>query len=292
MSTLFRGTGVAIVTPFTTGGDIDFAALGKLIQHLIVGEVDYLVVLGTTGETATLTKEEKKKIYSFVAERAAGKITLVAGIGGNNTREVVQNIEQFDYSGYAGVLSVSPYYNKPNQQGIYLHYKAIAECTDKPVILYNVPGRTGMNMTADTTLRLAHEFSNFVAMKEASGNFDQCMEIIRNKPADFLVISGDDAYTLPFISMGMDGVISVIANAYPRLFAGMVNQALAGEIADARSIHYTLLDVMKLIFADGSPGGIKVILEAMGICGPDVRLPLAPVNEQVKAQLLAAMKKI
>lgn len=292
MSTLFTGTGVAIVTPFTTAGEIDFTALGKLIQHLIAGSVDYLVVLGTTGETATLSKEEKKKIYSYVAEQAAGKITLVAGIGGNNTREVVENIEHFNYTGYTGILSVSPYYNKPNQQGIYLHYKAVAECTDKPVILYNVPGRTGMNMTADTTLRLAHDFTNFVAMKEASGNFDQCMEIIKNKPNAFQVISGDDAYTLPFISMGMDGVISVVANAYPQQFSDMVRKALAGQIADARTMHYALLDIMKLIFADGSPGGIKVILEAMGICGPSVRLPLAPVNEQVKVQLLAAMEKI
>ena len=292
MSTSFTGTGVAIVTPFTPAGEVDFSALENIINHLVAGKVEYLVVLGTTGETATLTKEEKKKIYAFVAEKAAGKVGLVAGIGGNNTSEVVETIEHFDFTGYNGILSVSPYYNKPNQQGIYLHYKAVSECTDKPIILYNVPGRTGANMSADTTLRLAHDFKNFVAMKEASGNFDQCMEIIKNKPKDFLVISGDDAYTLPFISIGMAGVISVVANAYPLKFSDMVRTALAGNITGARAAHYELLDIMKLIFAEGSPGGIKVILEAMSLCENVVRLPLAPVSSSVKTQLLEAMKNV
>jgi len=290
MTAKFTGTGVAVVTPFTSSGEVDFPALEKIIQHLINGKVEYLVVLGTTGESVTLSKDEKKKIYHFFAEKAAGKIPLVAGIGGNNTSEVVETIKHFDFTGYEGILSVSPYYNKPNQQGIYLHYKAVAESTDKPVILYNVPGRTGANMTAETTLRLAHDFKNFVAMKEASGNFDQCMEIIKNKPKDFLVISGDDAYTLPFISIGMQGVISVIANAYPLKFSHMVRTALAGDFINAANDHYDLLEAMKLIFADGSPGGIKVLLEAMNLCGGNVRLPLAPVSDSVKQKLLAAMK--
>jgi len=292
MSALFTGTGVAVVTPFTIAGEIDFTALEKIINHLIAGKVEYLVVLGTTGESVTLTKEEKKKVYSFFAEKAAGRIPLVAGIGGNSTKEVTDAITHFDFTGYAGILSVSPYYNKPNQQGIYLHYKAVSESTDKPIILYNVPGRTGANMLAETTLRLAHDFKNFVAMKEASGNFDQCMDIIKNKPKDFLVISGDDAYTLPFISIGMQGVISVIANAYPLKFSNMVRTALAGDFTNALSDHYVLLDAMKQIFADGSPGGIKVILEALGLCSGGVRLPLAPVSDAVKAKLLASMKGI
>lgn len=292
MSALFTGTGVAVVTPFTSAGEIDFPALEKIINHLIAGKVEYLVVLGTTGESVTLTKEEKTKVYSFFAEKAGGRIPLVAGIGGNSTKEVTDTITHFDFTGYAGILSVSPYYNKPNQQGIYLHYKAVSESTNKPIILYNVPGRTGANMTAETTLRLAHDFKNFVAMKEASGNLNQCMDIIKNKPKDFLVISGDDGYTLPFISIGMQGVISVIANAYPLKFSNMVRTALAGDFSNALSDHYLLLDSMKQIFADGSPGGIKVILEALGLCSGGVRLPLAPVSDAVKAKLLASMKGI
>lgn len=292
MSALFTGTGVAVVTPFTSTGEIDFPALEKIINHLIAGKVEYLVVLGTTGESVTLTKEEKNRVYSFFAEKAGGRIPLVAGIGGNSTKEVTDTITRFDFTGYAGILSVSPYYNKPNQQGIYLHYKAVSECTDKPIILYNVPGRTGANMTAETTLRLAHDFKNFVAMKEASGNFDQCMDIIKNKPKGFLVISGDDGYTLPFISIGMQGVISVIANAYPLKFSNMIRTALAGDFSNALSDPYLLLDSMKQIFADGSPGGIKVILEAMGLCSGSVRLPLAPVSDAVKVKLLASMKGI
>lgn len=292
MAALFTGTGVAVVTPFTPAGEIDFFALEKIINHLVIGNVEYLVVLGTTGESVTLTKEEKEKIYSFFAEKAAGRIPLVAGIGGNNTREVTDSIAHFDFTGYAGILSVSPYYNKPNQQGIYLHYKAVAESTDKPIILYNVPGRTGANIMSETTLRLAHDFKNFVAIKEASGNFDQCMDIIKNKPNDFLVISGDDAYTLPFISIGMQGVISVIANAYPLKFSTMVRMALGGDFNNALFHHYELLDAMKQIFADGSPGGIKVILEVLGLCSGGVRLPLAPASDAVKAKLLAYTKGI
>lgn len=288
----FTGTGVAVVTPFTEAGRVDFTALEKIIQHLVQGRVEYLVVLGTTGETATLDKEEKKEIYRFFAEKAGNRVGLVAGIGGNHTAEVLDTISHFDFNGYDGILSVSPYYNKPNQQGIYLHYKAIAEATDKPIILYNVPGRTGSNMTAETTLRLAHDFKNIVAMKEASGNFDQCMEIVKGKPENFQLISGDDAYTLPFISIGMEGVISVMANACPLLFSDMVRNALHGEWAKASKTHYQLLDLMKLIFADGSPGGIKVLLEAMGLCRNQVRLPLASVSDDVHGRLLQALKKM
>jgi len=281
-----KGSGVALVTPFNYDYTIDFDALGNLVEHCIAGGLNYLVVLGTTGEVPTLTKEEKKEVYEFVAKKVNKRVPLVAGIGGNNTSELIQTLQSFDIEGYDAILSVSPYYNKPNQEGIYLHYMELARFSPLPIIIYNVPGRTGAGITADTTLRLAAANHKFIATKEASGNPEIFMDIFKNKPEQFAVISGDDNLTVPFLAMGMSGVISVIGQAYPQLFSKMVNAGLAGDFNTAREIHYKLYDLMKTIFADGSPGGIKVILEQMGLCKNVVRLPLAPVNEQVKQKLI------
>ncbi len=286
--TQFKGLGVAMVTPFTEGMAVDFAALTKLTEHLISGGVNYLVVLGTTGETATLNHDEKTQVYNKIKEVAAGRVPLVAGIGGNNTMAVIEQIKAFDFKGYDAILSVSPYYNKPNQEGIFQHYKAIAAASPKPVIIYNVPGRTGSNITAQTQLRIA-ELPNIIATKEASGNFSQVMEIIANKPKDLLVLSGDDAFTFPFMALGMEGVISVIGNAYPKEFSKMVSLCLEGKWDEARIIHYQLLALMDTIFEDGSPGGIKVLLREMGICGDKVRLPLANVGKATEEKLIKIM---
>lgn len=287
----FKGTGVAIVTPFNSNEEIDFAGLGKVTEHIINGKCEYIVVLGTTGESVTLTKDEKKQVADTIKRVNNGRVPLVIGIGGSNTREVLDYISHFDFTGFDAVLSVSPYYNKPNQQGIINHYTAIADASPLPIILYNVPGRTGVNMTAATTLKLA-QHKNIIAMKEASGNFEQCMQIIKNKPEGFLVISGDDAITLPLVAAGMDGVISVIANAYPADFSEMVRLALAGNFDAARKLHYKLLDHSITIFADGSPGGIKEILNHLNLCGTAVRPPLANVSAEVKTKLLELAGKI
>jgi 4-hydroxy-tetrahydrodipicolinate synthase len=284
----FTGLGVAMITPFKTDFSVDFEALSNLTNYLIEGGVHFLVVLGTTGETATLTKDEKLAVYNTVKAAAAGRVPLVAGIGGNNTMEVLEHIKAFDFTGWDGILSVSPYYNKPNQEGIYLHYKAIAEAAPRPVIIYNVPGRTGSNMTAATQLRIAN-LPNIVATKEASGNFSQVMDIINNRPADLLVLSGDDALTYPFMALGMEGVISVIGNAYPKEFSSMVNHCLQGNWNEAKALHYKLLALMETIFDDGSPGGIKVILNKMGLCENVVRLPLANVNPTTQSKLISLM---
>ncbi|MFN9112895.1 MAG: 4-hydroxy-tetrahydrodipicolinate synthase [Bacteroidota bacterium] len=287
-----KGSGVALVTPFNYDYTIDFDALGNLVEHCIAGGLNYLVVLGTTGEVPTLTKEEKKEVYEFVAKKVNKRVPLVAGIGGNNTSELIQTLQSFDIEGYDAILSVSPYYNKPNQEGIYLHYMELARFSPLPIIVYNVPGRTGAGISADTTLRLAAANHKFIATKEASGNPEIFMDILINKPEQFAVISGDDNLTVPFLAMGMSGVISVIGQAYPQLFSKMVNAGLAGDFTTAREIHYKLYDLMKTIFADGSPGGIKVILEQMGLCKNVVRLPLAPVNEQVKQKLIQLHKAL
>jgi len=287
-----KGSGVALVTPFNYDYTIDFDALGNLVEHCIAGGLNYLVVLGTTGEVPTLTKEEKKEVYEFVAKKVNKRVPLVAGIGGNNTSELIQTLQSFDIEGYDAILSVSPYYNKPNQEGIYLHYMELARFSPLPIIVYNVPGRTGAGISADTTLRLAAANHKFIATKEASGNPEIFMDILKNKPEQFAVISGDDNLTVPFLAMGMSGVISVIGQAYPQLFSKMVNAGLAGDFTTAREIHYKLYDLMKTIFADGSPGGIKVILEQMGLCKNVVRLPLAPVNEQVKQKLIQLHKAL
>ena len=283
-----KGTGVALITPFNNDGEIDFIALEKLVKHQLSNGTNYLVIMGTTGESPTISSSEKSAIIDCIKNINNNQLPLVLGIGGNNTPDVVENIKKQNLDGFSAILSVSPYYNKPNQRGIEYHYNAIADSSSLPIILYNVPGRTGSNISVETTLKLA-EHPNILGTKEASGNFSQCMDIIKNKPSNFSVISGDDAYTLPFISLGMDGVISVICNAFPKEFSTMVSLALENKIEEARKLHYQLLDVMNLIFADGSPGGIKEILNALNICDTHVRLPLFNVNESVKQQLLKSM---
>ncbi len=281
----FRGTGVAMITPFNAKKEIDYPALEKVINHLINGHVNYLVSLGTTGETATLSKEEKKQVIDFTVKTIAGRVPMVLGIGGNHTAEIISTIEHTNFEGIAAILSVSPYYNKPNQEGIFQHYKAIGEASPLPIILYNVPARTGANMTAETTLRIAHHSDKFIGMKEASCDIIQCMKIIKDKPKDFLVISGDDSYTLPLLGMGMDGVISVAAHVFPDKFSAMVNAGLKNDFDTARKLHYEMLNLMTGIFEDGSPGGIKAMLHAMGICDNEVRLPLAKVNDALYEKL-------
>src|SRR6185312_3394801 len=286
-----NGTGVAIITPFRKDGSIDFKSLEKLIEHLIKGKVEYIVALGTTGESATLSKEEKTAVTGHILDVVEKRIPVVLGIGGNNTAEIIHSIEKTDLSKIAAILSVSPYYNKPSQQGIYEHYKAISGSSPLPIILYNVPGRTSSNITADTTLRIANDFENIVGVKEASGNFSQIMQIIKYRPKDFLVISGDDLVTLPMLASGGDGVISVVANAWPKDFSEMVRQALKGNYTEARRLHYKLTDITDMLFADGSPGGIKASLEIMGICQNNVRLPLVPINKKLYSALQEAIKE-
>lgn len=281
----FRGTGVAIVTPFTKQGSIDWEALKRLINFLSDGKVEYLVIMGTTGENVTIDKEEKQEIFSFVARHNLAGIPLVAGIGGNNTSEVLDGLRKTELSGYSAILSVSPYYNKPNQQGIFHHYKLISEHSPLPVIMYNVPGRTGMNVTAETTIRIANECPNIIATKEASGNFDQIMQIIKHKPSGFEVISGDDAITLPMIALGSIGVISVVANAYPAKFSEMVRLALAENYPAARELHYKFIDIITTLFEEGSPSGVKAYLSEMGICGNYFRMPVYPVSEKLMGKI-------
>jgi 4-hydroxy-tetrahydrodipicolinate synthase len=276
----FKGTGVAIVTPFNKDNTIDYKSLGKLIDFIIKGGVEYIVVLGTTGESVTLSKEEKKSVVTHVIENVNKRVPLVLGLGGNNTQEIVTSLKKTtDFNQIDAILSVSPYYNKPNQRGIYQHYKAIAEVSPIPIILYNVPGRTASNLTADTTLKLANEFKNIIAIKEASGNLEQCMKIIKHKPKDFSVISGDDMLTLPMIAAGADGVISVVANAFPKDFSEMTRQILNGNVKEAQKLHYKLTDIIEQLFADGNPAGIKAVLEMMKICQANVRLPLVKINK-------------
>ncbi|WP_345332840.1 4-hydroxy-tetrahydrodipicolinate synthase [Mucilaginibacter defluvii] len=288
----FFGTGVAMVTPFQPDGQVDFDGLNNLIEHLIDGGVEYLVVLGTTGESATLSKDEKKKIFKCVAEKNNGRLPLVAGIGGNDTREVVELIKGFDSTGYDAILSVSPYYNKPTQDGIYQHYKAIAQASALPVILYNVPGRTGSNIAPETTVRLANDFDNIIGIKEAAGNFDQFNQILRDMPEDFLFISGDDPVTLPLIAMGGAGLISVVGNALPRELSDMVRQCLAGDFKTARKAHFSLIEFTRLMFAEGNPAGVKSALKQLGICADNLRLPLAPVSSATEQAIASEINKI
>lgn len=280
-----HGAGVALVTPFSTDGSIDYRGLEKLIEHQIQGGMDYLVSLGTTGETATLSAEEKQEIWRFTTEKVAGRVPLVAGIGGNNTAEIVAQVNNFDHPGYVAILSVSPYYNKPTQEGIFQHYKAVAEAARLPIILYNVPGRTGSNMTAETTVRLAKEVDNIIAVKEASANFDQFSKIMRDKPADFLLISGDDPVTLPMMALGAVGVISVVGNAFPAEVAELTRLCAAGDFAEARPLHARLIRMIELCFVDGNPAGAKYALNLLGICGDTLRLPLTPVREETAREL-------
>ncbi len=277
--TRLKGMGVALITPFKSDESVDYDALMRLVDYQVQNNTDFLCVLGTTAETPTLTDEEKRRIRQAVVQRVAGRIPILLGVGGNNTRAVVEALKTDDYDGVDAVLSVVPYYNKPSQEGIYQHYKAIAEARpDMPVVLYNVPGRTGVNMTAETTLRLARDFRNIVAVKEASGNITQMDDIIKNKPADFDVISGDDGITFPLITLGAVGVISVIGNAFPREFSRMVRLALQGDYANALAIHHRFAELFKLLFVDGNPAGVKAMLHAMGMVENKLRLPLVPTR--------------
>jgi 4-hydroxy-tetrahydrodipicolinate synthase len=286
----FYGTGVAIITPFKEDGSIDHTALKTVIDHIIDGGVEYIVSLGTTGESATLSSEEKKAIWETTVSHVNGRVNLVAGIGGNNTSEVLKDLKKFDSTGFDAILSVCPYYNKPTQEGIYQHYKSIAEESTLPIILYNVPGRTGVNMTADTSLRLAYDFENIIAMKEASGNFDQFNKIIRDKPDDFLFLSGDDPITLPLIAMGAAGVISVIGNALPGIFSTMVRMCLDGKFIEAQPLHHSLTEITSLCFVEGNPGGIKSAMKQLGLCGDTMRLPLVNISKSTEDQLRAQLE--
>lgn len=288
----FTGTGVAIVTPFLANGAIDQEGLERLVEHLIAGKVDYLVVLGTTGETATLSTEEKQMVLSLVQQYNAGRLKLVAGIGGNDTRAVIESMRTADLQGYSAILSVSPYYNKPSNEGLFQHYKAINDTAPLPIIMYNVPGRTGMNVNTATTLRIASACKNIIATKEASGNMEQIMQILAEKPEGFEVISGDDALTLPMMACGAIGVISVLANAYPAQYSTMVNLCLESKFAAARPIHEKLLPLVQSIFAEGSPSGIKTYLNEMHIVADQFRLPVVGASNALKDQIQVLMKQM
>lgn len=291
MNTLFTGTGVALITPFLEDGQVDIASLEKMTDHVIQGGVDYIVVLGTTGESATLSTEEKELVFNIVASAAGKRVPLVAGIGGNYTEALVSAMQNFKHPAYSAILSVTPYYNKPNQEGLYKHYKSIARAASLPVILYNVPGRTGVNMQAQTTIRLAREFPEFVAVKEASGNMEQIMTIVRDAPDGFQIISGDDALTLPLIASGATGVISVVANLLPKQYSAMVRLSLQGKFEEARSLHLGMLEITRLLFADGSPGGVKTALASLGLCKPILRQPLEMPGSQVQDAILKELQK-
>lgn len=275
---IFKGLGIALVTPFTQEGEVDYTALSRLIDYQLANGADFLCILATTGETPTLTAEEKAKIKQMVIEKAGKKVPVLMGCGGNNTAEVVRELKEADFAGIDGILSVCPYYNKPSQEGLYQHFKAIAAASPLPVVLYNVPGRTGVNLKAETTVRLAKDCPNIVAIKEASGSLEQVDEIIKNKPDSFDVISGDDALTFPMIACGAAGVISVIGNALPKEFSRMIRLEMKGEIDAARKIHHRFTDLFNLLFVDGNPAGVKAMLHEMGMIENVLRLPLVPTR--------------
>jgi 4-hydroxy-tetrahydrodipicolinate synthase len=295
MTTLYRrlkGTGVALITPFHKDGSVDFKGLKKLVESLISAKVEYLVPLGTTGESVTLNEDEKIAVLDFVIEINDRRLPIVLGLGGNNTQQIINHFKHYDFDGVDAILSVSPYYNRPTQKGIFQHYKMIGNAAPVPVILYNVPARTGSNMLAETTLQLADEVPNIIGMKEASGNIEQVMQIIKNKPDNFLVISGDDMITLPLMAAGADGVISVVANAYPRQFSEMVRQCLKGNFEKAAEYHYNLMDFTHHIFTEGNPVGIKAALCIMHMCEEHVRLPLVSASRGAFNKLEAIIKAI
>lgn len=280
------GTGVALVTPFTNSDNIDFNALENLVNHIIEGGVDFLVPLGTTGETPTLSKEEKLEVLNCVTETTADRVPIVVGVGGNHTKEVVENIQKMDMLKIDAILSVNPYYNKPNQRGLYEHFSEVAIASDVPIILYNIQGRTGVNLSTDTLLQLATDFPHIIGVKEASGNMMQIMEVINKRPKGFKVISGDDNLTLPILAAGGDGVISVVGNAFPKTLSDMVRLMLnEKDFVKAQKLHYELFDIVNMLFADGSPGGIKALMEHMGMMKNNLRLPLVKVNKTLNADL-------
>ena len=287
-----RGLGVALVTPFNNEGDIDFNALELVVDHLLAGGTNYIVVLGTTGETATLDAEERAAVRDFVVDRVARPVPLRLGVGGNCTRAVVNDLASQDLTGYSAILSVAPFYNKPSQEGLYQHFSKIAETSPLPVILYNVPGRTGVNISAATTLRLAHDYDNVIAIKEASGNFKQIEEIINNKPDGFKVISGDDALTYPLMTLGAEGVISVVGNAFPKEYGRMVRLCLEGRYHDALPIHYGFSKLYDELFVDGNPAGVKCLLHEMGLIDNVLRLPLVPTRIETSQELRKLLNEL
>ena len=288
----YAGTGVAIVTPFLENGELDTASLEKLVNHLVDGGVEYIVALGTTGENPTLNKAERQQVYSLVNQFNNGRIKLVAGIGGNDTRAVVESMQSFDLTGYSAILSVSPYYNKPNNEGLFQHYKAINDNAPLPIIMYNVPGRTGMNVNVATTLRIARECKNIIATKEASGNVEQIMQIIKDKPEGFEVISGDDGITLPIMACGAIGVISVVGNAYPKLISDMVRLCLQGKFVESRPAHEKMLPLISSMFAEGNPSGVIAYLSALGITKNTFRLPVVGVSDALMQTIQSLMKSV
>jgi 4-hydroxy-tetrahydrodipicolinate synthase len=288
----FRGTGVAIVTPFKNDYSIDFATLGRLINHVINGGVNYIVAMGTTGEPATLTKDEKKAIISYAVEVIDNRVPLIVGIGGNNTQEVINQIRHSNLTSVDGILSVAPYYNKPSQKGLFQHFKAIANSSSLPVIIYNVPGRTACNISSDTCLELAHACDNIVAVKEASGDISQILKIIKGKPENFNVISGDDMMTIPIIAAGGAGAISVLANAFPAQTSELISHALKNNFKSAREIQFRFIEMTELLFADGNPSGVKAMLSILNICQNNLRLPLVPVSRTVYSRIQKAIEEV
>lgn len=287
-----RGTGVALITPFTEKLDVDYNALEKLIDNVIENGVEYLVTLGTTGETPTLSRDEMINVINCTYNKVNNRVPVVVGIGGNNTSEVIENLERFPLDKAVAILSSSPNYNKPSQEGIFQHYKKISEAAPKPVILYNVPGRTGSNISAETTIRLAKECENIKGIKEASGNMVQCMHILKNKPQDFLVVSGDDHLALPLIACGMDGVISVAANCFPKDFSELIRSSLSLNLENARKLQYKLLEGMDLLFAENNPAGVKCFLAEMGMIQNVLRLPLVPLSSQFHEKVKQFVSKL
>jgi 4-hydroxy-tetrahydrodipicolinate synthase len=289
---LLKGTGVALVTPFKKDGSVDFDSLDKLIDYVITESVNYVVTLGTTGETPTLSREEKIEIVQFTYSKVSERVPVVVGIGGNDTRSIINDLETYPLEKAIAVLSASPYYNKPSQEGIFQHYKAIAGATSKPILLYNVPGRTGSNITAETTIRLANEVDNIHGIKEASGNMNQCMQILRDKPQEFLVVSGDDNLALAQIACGMRGVISVAANCFAKDLSAMVEAALQDDFTTARVLNNKLLMGYELLFAENNPAGVKAVLSEMGIIENYLRLPLVPLSAGIQKQIQEYLPKL
>lgn len=287
-----KGTGVALITPFQKNGAIDYPALEKLVNNVIKGGVDFLVALGTTAETPTLTSAEKQEVLSAVVKYSDGKLPVVCGIGGNNTDEVVQQLKTMNLQGVDGILSVAPYYNKPTQEGMYQHFKTVAAATNKPIILYNVPGRTGSNLLPATALRLAADCKNIIGIKEASGNIVQNMELLQNKPDNFIVLSGDDNLVLAQMAIGMEGIISVAANCFTKDMTDIINLAIVGKFDKARKVHYKLLTGLDLLFADGNPPGVKYVLSKQGVCGNVFRLPVVPVSDATAKKMDAFLKTL
>ncbi|MEP7232625.1 MAG: 4-hydroxy-tetrahydrodipicolinate synthase [Ginsengibacter sp.] len=292
LKSFLKGTGVALITPFKKNFDVDYEGLKKVIDYVIKDGVDYIVSLGTTGEASTISKEEKIDIISFTTKEVAGKVPVVVGIGGNNTAEMIKSLSSFPLDEAAAVLTTSPYYNKPSQEGIFQHYKIFSEASPKPVILYNVPARTSSNISAETTLRLANECANIGGIKEASGNIIQCMHILKGRPKDFMVVSGDDQITLPLIACGMDGVISVAANYCPKDFSAMVNYALEGNFSAAQALHYKLFEANELLTIENNPAGVKAYLSELGMIENSLRLPLVKLSAHFHEKIKAAFAKL